>query len=245
LAPGSSLGGARPKASVRDQDGSLAIAKFPRKDDEFNVVLWEAVALTLAKNARVKVPSWRLETILEKPVLIIKRFDRDNGQRIPFLSAMSMLGAQDNEQHSYIEMAYALAQNGSAPEEDMAELWRRIVFTVMISNTDDHLRNHGFIYERYKGWRLSPAYDMNPTPIELKARVLATAIDFDDTSASLKTAMAVTKDFRLSKDNAREIIKEVSRSVKQWRQVASEVGLSKRECDRMASAFDNEERRTV
>lgn len=240
LAPGSSLGGARPKASVRDQDGSLAIAKFPRKDDEFNVVLWEAVALILAKNARIKVPSWRLETILEKPVLIIKRFDRDNGKRIPFLSAMSMLGAQDNEQHSYIEMAYALAQNGAAPEEDMAELWRRIVFTVMISNTDDHLRNHGFIYERHKGWRLSPAYDMNPTPIELKARVLATAINFDDASASLETAMTVVKDFRLSKENAYEIIKEVSNSVKQWRQVASEVGLSKRECDFMASAFDNE-----
>jgi len=237
LAPGSSLGGARPKASVRDKDGSLAIAKFPRKDDEFNVVLWEAVALTLAKNACIKVPSWRLETILEKPVLIIKRFDRDKGHRIPFLSAMSMLGAQDNEQHSYIEMAYALAQSGAAPEEDMAELWRRIIFTVMISNTDDHLRNHGFIYERYKGWKLSPAYDMNPTPIELKARVLSTAIDFDDTSASLETAMEVAKDFRLSKDNARKIIKEVSAAVQQWRQVASEVGLSKHECDHMASAF--------
>jgi serine/threonine-protein kinase HipA len=241
LAPGSSLGGARPKASVRDQDGSLAIVKFPRKDDEFNVVLWESVALTLAKNARIKVPSWRLEKILEKPVLIIKRFDRENKQRIPFLSAMSMLGAQDNEQHSYIEMAYALAQNGAAPEDDMAELWRRIVFTVMISNTDDHLRNHGFIYERSRGWRLSPAYDMNPTPTLIKDRILTTAIDFEDTSASLEIAMAVAKDFRLSKDKAREIIKEVGSAVKQWRQVASEIGLSKRECDRMASAFEYEE----
>jgi serine/threonine-protein kinase HipA len=237
LAPGSSLGGARPKASVCEQDGSLAIAKFPRKDDEFNVVLWEAVALTLAKNAKIKVPSWRLETIFEKSVLIIKRFDRDNGQRIPFLSAMSMLGAQDNEQHSYLEIAYALAQNGAAPDEDMAELWRRIVFTIMISNTDDHLRNHGFVYERYKGWRLSPAYDINPTPIEIKAHVLSTAIDFDDTSASLETAMAVSKDFRLSKDKASEIIKEVGAAVKKWRQVASDLGLSNRECDRMASAF--------
>jgi serine/threonine-protein kinase HipA len=237
LAPGSSLGGARPKASVYDQDGSLAIAKFPRKDDEFNVVLWEAVALTLAKNAKITVPSWRLERISEKPVLIIKRFDRDKGQRIPFLSAMSMLGAQDNEQHSYLEIAYALAQNGATPKEDMAELWRRIVFTVMISNTDDHLRNHGFVYERYKGWRLSPAYDMNPTPVELKARILSMAIDFDDTSASLETAMAVSKDFRLSKNKAKEIIKEVSFSVKAWRQVASDIGLSKRECDRMTSAF--------
>jgi serine/threonine-protein kinase HipA len=237
LAPGSSLGGARPKASVYDQDGSLLIAKFPRKDDELNVVLWEAVALTLAKNAKIKVPLWRLEKIFEKSVLIIKRFDRNDRQRIPFLSAMSMLGARDNEQHSYIEIAYALTQYGAAPEEDMAELWRRIVFTVMISNTDDHLRNHGFIYERYKGWRLSPAYDMNPTPLEIKAHVLTTAIDFYDTSASLETAISVAKDFRLSKNKANEIIKEVSSAVKQWRQVASFIGLSKRECDQMASAF--------
>lgn len=240
LAPGSSLGGARPKATVRDKDDGLAIAKFPNKNDEFNVVLWEAVALTLAKNARIKVPSWRLETILKKPVLIIKRFDREQGQRIPFLSAMSMLGARDNEQHSYIEIAYALTQNGGSPEEDMAELWRRIVFSIMISNTDDHLRNHGFIYERYKGWRLSPAYDMNPTPIDIKPRVLTTAIDFDDTSASLETALSVTKDFRLSKNQALEIIKEVSLAVKQWRKVASQLGLSAVECDRMASAFEEQ-----
>jgi serine/threonine-protein kinase HipA len=171
LAPGSSLGGARPKASVRDKDGSLAIAKFSKKDDEFNVVVWEAVTLTLAKKAGVNVSCYRLETILDKPVLIITRFDRKNGKRIPFLSAMSMLGASDNEEHSYLEMAYALAQNGASPEEDMKELWRRIVFTVMVSNTDDHLRNHGFTYERYKGWRLSPAYDINPTPIEIGPRI--------------------------------------------------------------------------
>jgi len=238
LAPGSSLGGARPKASVRDREGNLAIAKFPRKDDEFNVVLWEAVALSLAKNAGIKVPVWRLETILEKPVLIVKRFDRDNGQRVPFLSAMSMLGAEDNEQHSYIEMAYALVQNGAAPEEDMVELWRRIVFTVMISNTDDHLRNHGFFYERYQGWRLSPAYDMNPTPIDIKARILTTAINFDDTSASLEAAMDVAKDFRLSKDKAHEIMKEVNSAVRHWKKIAYEIGLSKHECDRMASAFE-------
>lgn len=238
LAPGSSLGGARPKASVRDKDGSLTIAKFPRKDDEFNVVVWEAVTLTLAKKAGIRVPSWRLDYILEKPVLIIRRFDRDNELRIPFLSAMSMLGAQDNEQHSYLEIAYALAQNGAAPEEDMAELWRRIIFTIMVSNTDDHLRNHGFIYERYKGWRLSPAYDINPTPTDIKPRVLTTAIDFEDTSASLDTALSVVKDFRVSKDRAHTIIKEVTAAVQDWRQIASEFNLSKRECDRMSSAFE-------
>jgi serine/threonine-protein kinase HipA len=178
LAPGSSLGGARPKASVRDLDGSLAIAKFPRRDDEYNIVVWEAVALSLAKLAGIKVPDWRLETILNKPVLITKRFDRSTNGRIPFLSAMSMLGARDNEEHSYLEIAYAIVQNGASTNKDLAELWRRIVFSIMISNTDDHLRNHGFIYERNHGWRLSPVYDINPTPIEIKPRVLTTAIDY-------------------------------------------------------------------
>jgi serine/threonine-protein kinase HipA len=241
LAPGSSLGGARPKASVRDKDGSLAIAKFPKKDDEFNVVVWEAVTLTLAQKAGIRVPLHRLETICEKPVLIISRFDRDNVYRIPFLSAMSMLGARDNEQHSYLEMAYALAQNGSSPEQDMKELWRRIVFTIMVSNTDDHLRNHGFIYERYKGWRLSPAYDLNPTPIEIAPHILTMSIDLYDNSASLETAMNVAQDFRVKKEEALLIVKEVASAVKQWRFIASEFGLSKQECDRMSSAFVYEE----
>ena len=237
LAPGSSLGGARPKASVRDKDGSLAIAKFSKKDDLFNIVVWEAVTLTLAKQAGIKVPLYRLETICEKSVLIINRFDRNGAERIPFLSAMSMLGARDNEEHSYLEIAYALAQNGASPEEDMKELWRRIVFTIMVSNTDDHLRNHGFLYERYKGWRLSPAYDINPTPIEIAPRILTTSIDFYDNSASLETAMRVAKNFRLTKEEALSIVQEVASAVKQWRSVASEFGLSKRECDRMSSAF--------
>jgi serine/threonine-protein kinase HipA len=200
--------------------------------------LWEAVALTVAKLAGINVPTWRLETILEKSVLIIKRFDRHNGQRIPFLSAMSMLGAKDNEHHSYLEMAYALAQHGAAPEHDMAELWRRIIFTIMISNTDDHLRNHGFVYERYRGWRLSPVFDINPTPLDIKPHILTTAIDFDDTSASLETALAVANDFRLSKEKAYTIIKEVAAAVKTWRDVALTLGLTHTECDRMASAFE-------
>lgn len=241
LAPGSSLGGARPKASVRDQDGSLAIAKFLRKDDEYDVVVWEAVALSLAKKAGIRVPEWRLETILKKPVLITKRFDRNACERIPFLSAMSMLGAKDNEEHSYLEIAYAIVQNGATPNEDLAELWKRIVFSIMISNTDDHLRNHGFIYERCLGWRLSPIYDINPTPIEIRPRVLTTAIDYDDRSASLKTAMSVIKDFRLNKAQATKIIKDVASAVKQWRKIAASFGLSKSECACMASAFEHED----
>lgn len=238
LAPGSSLGGSRPKASILDQDGSLAIAKFGSKHDEFNVVAWEAVALELAKQAGINVPEWRLENILGKHVLIIKRFDRMSGQRIPFLSAMSMLGAKDNEQHSYLEIAYALSQYGASPEADTHELWRRIVFNIMIANTDDHLRNHGFLHEQYKGWRLSPAYDMNPTPIEVKPRILTTAIDFENAQADLEIAKRVAKEFRLNTAKADQIISEVANTVENWRKVASYYGISKQECDRMSSAFN-------
>ena len=172
LAPGSSLGGARPKASVRDRDGHLAIAKFPNKADEVKTVLWEAVALTLAAKAGVPVPAWRLEIVADKPVLVLRRFDRQQGTRVPFLSAMSMLDAKDNEARSYLEFVDILRQHGAAPKEDMHGLWRRIVFNILISNTDDHLRNHGFLWTGPAGWRLSPAYDLNPVPIDIKPRIL-------------------------------------------------------------------------
>jgi len=132
LAPGSSLGGARPKASVYDMDKSLAIAKFPRKDDEFKTTLWEALALTLAEKAGIRVPPWRIEKVLKKPVLILKRFDRQGQNRVPFLSAMSMLGAKDTEQRSYLEIAYAISQYGACPLADLEELWRRLVFNILI-----------------------------------------------------------------------------------------------------------------
>jgi serine/threonine-protein kinase HipA len=241
LAPGSSIGGARPKASIRDNDGDLAIAKFPKKDDEYNIIVWEAIALTLAKKAKINVPSWRLEAILKKSVLILKRFDRNQHHRIPFLSAMSMLGALSHETHSYLEINYALEQNGAAPGTDMEELWRRIVFNVLISNTDDHLRNHGFLYERFKGWRLSPIYDINPTPIEIKPRILTTMIDFYDASASLELALSVREDFRISKERAILIIKEVAHAVSQWRNVAAGFGLARSEMDRMSSAFEHQD----
>jgi serine/threonine-protein kinase HipA len=245
LAPGSSLGGARPKASIIDTDGNLAIAKFSRKDDDFNVVTWEAVTLVLAKKARLTLPSWRLDTILEKPVLIIRRFDRMDETRIPFLSAMSMLGTKDGEVHSYLEIVDALKQHGAAPNADMAELWRRIVFSIMVSNVDDHLRNHGFVYKRQKGWRLSPAYDINPTPVEVKPRVLTTMIDLYDGTASLDLAMSVANDFRLSLIQAKTIVHEIATSVSQWRNVAQAHNLGKREVDRVASAFEHDDFKKV
>lgn len=241
LAPGSSLGGARPKASVRDHDGHLAIAKFPHRDDDYDHVRWEAVALTLAADAGLAVPQWRIEQVGEKPVLLLRRFDRTGTARIPFLSAMSMLGAQDNETRSYLEFVDALRQCGAAPKEDMRTLWRQIVFNVLISNTDDHLRNHGFLYAGPDGWRLAPAYDLNPVPTDIKPRVLSTAIDLDDTTASLALALSVAAYFELEPDEARIIAAEVGAAVSAWRDRAAQCGLSKAQCDRMASAFDHED----
>ncbi|MDR3296095.1 MAG: type II toxin-antitoxin system HipA family toxin [Clostridiales Family XIII bacterium] len=238
LAPGSSLGGARPKALVRDRDGSLAIAKFPKEDDGFNIVVWESVALRLAAMAGISVPRWRVEYVLKKPVLLVTRFDRTgNGGRIPFLSAMSMLGALDNEQHSYLEMAYALEQYGAEPQRDLAELWRRIVFNVLISNTDDHLRNHGFLYSRYGGWELSPIYDVNAAPAGIKPRFLSTSINFADNAASLDLALSVAPDFRLTEQKACAIAGEVAKSVVQWQEVAKAIKAPKSEMDFMSSAF--------
>ena len=239
FAPGSSLGGGRPKASVIDKDGHLAIAKFPRQDDEFDTVKWEAVALALANRAGIVVPVGRVETVADKPVLLLRRFDRHGTRRLPFLSAMSMLGSRDNESRSYLEIVDALRQHGAAPKEDMHALWRRLVFNILISNTDDHLRNHGFLYDGPNGWRLSPAYDLNPVPIDIKPRILATAINEDDNTASLVLAMAVAGYFELDADTARDIAAQVGNAVSGWRAEATRHGLTKAEIDRMASAFEH------
>ena len=239
LAPGSSLGGARPKASVRDRDGMLAMAKFPHANDDIDIVRWEAVALTIAEKAGIQVPNWRLESVSDKPVLLVHRFDRSNSMRIPFLSALSMLGARDNEERSYLEFVDALRQHGAAPEEDMRALWRRIVFYILISNTDDHLRNHGFLYYGPDGWRLAPAYDLNPVPVDIKPRILSTTIDLDDGTASIDLALEVAEYFELSSEEALDIVKEVQGAVAQWRTIAARYGLGGDEIERMASAFEH------
>lgn len=241
FAPGSSLGGARPKASVREKDGHLAIAKFPRKDDEINTVVWEAVALALAKKAGIVVPEGRVATVASKPVLLLRRFDREGTRRIPFLSAMSMLGARDNETRSYMEIVDALRQHGATPKADMEALWRRLVFNILISNTDDHLRNHGFLYQGPAGWRLSPAYDLNPLPTDIKPRILSTAINEDDTTASLAVAMEVAGYFQLDAKKSRDIAAQVGKAVSKWRAEAVRHGLKQAAIDRMASAFEHED----
>jgi serine/threonine-protein kinase HipA len=242
LAPGSSLGGARPKASVLETDGSLAIAKFPASSDPYPVVLWEAVALELAAAAGITVPEWRLHDVDGRAVLILRRFDRkEQGQvRRPFLSAMSMLGSKDGDQRSYPEIADALRRYGARTRRDLAELWRRMVFNVLISNTDDHLRNHGFLYQGTDGWVLSPAYDLNPTPVDLKPRVLSTTIDVDgDPSASIELALEVTGYFDLDRAGARKIVREVSAAISRWSEVARRVGLAAGDCSRLETAFEH------
>jgi len=243
LAPGSSLGGARPKASVVDRDGQLAVAKFPQHGDLNRVTVWEAVALRLAAYAGIATPDWRLKNVADRDVMLLRRFDRHGHVRIPFLSAMSLLNTTDNEPHSYMEIADALRQYGAKADADCAQLWRRIVFSILISNTDDHLRNHGFLYEPAAGWRLSPAYDLNPVPVDIKPRILTTAIDEADGTASLDLAFVVAPHFGVKPDKAKGIVREVGAAVARWRETAAATGLAARETDRMASAFEHEDLR--
>lgn len=239
LAPGSSLGGARPKANVRDKDGHLAIAKFPKIDDEIDIIGWEAVALTLAAKAHIRVPDWRLEKAGRQRILISRRFDRQANTRIPFLSAMSALMAKDGELHSYLEIADVIRQLSAAPQKDLHELWRRIVFNVFIANVDDHLRNHAFLYAGPAGWNLSPAYDLNPTPSDIRPKVLSTAIDFTDTTGSLSLVLETFRYYDLTYADAQKIVQEVAVAVSEWRNVALSFKIPKAQINRMASAFES------
>ena len=238
---GSSLGGARPKAHVLDTHGRLAIAKLPSPQaDEWDVIRWEAVALALAKAAGIAVPEHALHVVEGRPVLVLRRFDRDGGGRIGYVSAMTMLQARDGEQASYLEIAEAIEDRSADAAVDLRELWRRIVFTIMISNTDDHLRNHGFLRRSTAGWSLSPAFDLNPNP-EGTARHLATAIDEHSTEASLSVALEVAGLFRISPAQAQAIVAEVSLATDNWRDVARATGLDSHQLERLEPAFEHEQ----
>jgi serine/threonine-protein kinase HipA len=239
---GSSLGGARPKAHVLDTDGRLAIAKLPSPQaDEWDVIRWETVALKLATNAGINVPEHQLHIIESRPVLVVRRFDRDAvNRRLGYLSAMSMLQAKDGEQASYLEIGQVLEERSSDAGADLCELWRRIVFTILISNTDDHLRNHGFLRKSTAGWSLSPAFDLNPNP-EGGAKQLATAIDENNAEASLATALEVADLFRVSKAQARTIVGEVSAATARWQEVAKETGLGSQQLEQLEPAFEHEQ----
>jgi serine/threonine-protein kinase HipA len=238
LAPGGSLGGVRPKAVVRDQQGRLHLAKFPWKNDDWSVIVWEKVTLDLARAAGVEVPDFRLERVGTKPVLLIGRFDRRDGDiRVPFMSAMTALGARDrDEDHSYLEIVDALRQMGGAPDRDIRQLWRRMVFNILVSNTDDHLRNHGFLLDA-AGWRLAPAYDMNPAPADVGGRIHVLAINEQDRTGSLDLALSVADYFGLAQQEARAIAGEVATAVARWSKVAAAHKIPRSEIDRLSSAF--------
>jgi serine/threonine-protein kinase HipA len=239
FAPGSSLGGARPKASVLDNNGALSIAKFPKENDEYSVETWEEIALQLANSAGIQTPDHALLKIAGRAVLLSKRFDRSSNIRIPFLSAMAMSGHRDGQGGSYPELVDVLTQHGAHAKIDAIELYRRVVFNVLISNVDDHLRNHGFLLASKGGWRLSPAYDLNPVPTDLKARVLSTNIDLDEATCSLDLLQSACGYFGLNLTAARLVIKEVAQVTKSWRKVAASVGAKASEINRMESAFEH------
>ena len=241
FAPGSSLGGARPKASVIDQHGRLAIAKFPKETDEYSIETWEEIALRLAGQAGVATPRHGLVNVAGKAVMLSQRFDRQGTARIPFLSAMAMMGAKDGERGSYPELVDLLARHGAQGRTDAHALYRRVVFNVLISNVDDHLRNHGFLWVGRAGWSLSPAYALNPVPADLKARVLTTNIDLDEGTCSLDLLEAASEYFALTLAQARAIIKEVAAATATWREVARATGARPAEINRMASAFEHED----
>jgi len=239
IAPGSSLGGARPKASVQDKSGDLWIAKFPSKYDEYNIGAWEMITSEIAKlcgirmaDAMVQLLSGRFHTFLSK------RFDRTpEKKRIHFASAMTLLGYTDGTDYhdgvSYLELAEFILRNGANVQKDLEELWTRIVFSVCCHNTDDHLRNHGFILIP-TGWILSPAYDLNPNPTGtgLKLNISET-----DNSLNLDLAMEVLPYFRISEKRALEIISSIKTHVSKWAMVATKMGISRTEQDGMKNAF--------
>ncbi|GAA6160179.1 HipA domain-containing protein [Ruegeria sp. HU-ET01832] len=242
FAPGASLGGARPKCSVHDVNGHLSIAKFPKQDDEYSVERWEAIAATLARQAGINMASHSLENVNSVPVFLSHRYDRnEDGQRVPYTSAMSMTQHQDGDHGSYLEIVDAITTHGSNAREDRAELFRRLIFTILVSNVDDHLRNHGFLWDGQGGWHLSPAFDINPTsPLE-KPRVLQTNIDFDEGTCDINLALSVAEEFGLSTKDARQITSEVGQAVSAWQVVAHQHNTPAREIEFLSGAFEHDD----
>lgn len=239
IAPGSSLGGARPKASVLSEDGDLWIAKFPSKNDAFDVGAWEYLIYKLALKCRVDMAtSSAAKFYSNQTTFLTKRFDRDeNGNRYHFFSAMTLLGYQDGADAqagvSYLELVELLQARGANITYDLEQLWRRILFSICVSNTDDHLRNHGFILTK-KGLILSPAYDINPNP---NGYGLSLNIDEQDNRLQKDIALSVAPLFRLTQTKAIQIAAEIEQVVKSWRTEAEKIHIGKREIEEMSSAF--------
>jgi serine/threonine-protein kinase HipA len=240
LKGGSSLGGARPKAHVLDRDGRIAIAKFARpQGDDWDVSAWEAIALELARDAGITVADSDLIDVGGRSVLVVDRFDRHRSQRIGYVSAMTMLEATDGERRTYLDLADVIEEESDRATEDLHELWRRIAFSRLISNSDDHLRNHGFLRETTGGWALSPAFDVNPNP-EPGVKQFATPID-QGSGDRLEDLLEVAEIFRFGSGEAEAVIAEVGAATSRWRTTAQRRGIDAASIAQMEPAFEHPE----
>lgn len=239
LEPGSSLGGARPKATVQDINGSLWIAKFPSKYDENNTGAWEMVVHELASLCGLNVPAAKCEKFSKNGnTFLVKRFDRTaSNKRIHFVSAMTVLGKKDgdgaDEGVSYLDLAQTIQQNSTQPKKDLEELWKRIVFSIAVTNTDDHLRNHGFLFND-KSFCLSPLYDVNPNP---DGTGLSLNIDENDNSLDYDLALSAAPYFGIKKDEASKIVTSTKEILKQWKTIAQGFGLTRQNIADMEKCF--------
>lgn len=244
---GTSLGGLRPKCSLVDDEGRLSIGKFPSVNDDRAATKGEVLALRLARAAGVTAAEAQLINNEAGPVAVVRRFDRTaEGARLAYISAATMLGsvADGTEQHTYTEIIDSIRQHGAEAQADIDELWRRIAFSILITNVDDHLRNHGFLHVAHGQWRLAPAFDVNPFPE--RARELKTWISEDTgAEASIDALMSITRYCRIATTKARQILAEVERAVSSWRQQGQAIGMTAAELDQFADAFEHQERDAV
>ncbi len=234
LHPGTSLGGARPKATVVDEEGKLTVAKFPSRKDDYDVALWEHFCHVMGRKAGLNVAETRIINGENHHVLLSKRFDRnDEGKRIHFASALTLLGLEDGDNAStgfgYPDIVDFIIRHGSNVEQNLEELYRRVVFYIIVGNSDDHFRNHGFLLSR-KGWELSPAYDINPTLQENQSLLINRSTNESDLNILLMSA----DDYMLSKDKAEKILSEVEVAMKSWQTEARRLGIPQRDIDTFA-----------
>ena len=239
MAPGSSLGGARPKANILDTDGHPWIAKFPSRNDTMDKAAWEFLAYQLAVEVGIHMAPSRMAKIIgNHNTFFTKRFDREDGERLHFASAMTMTGNNEetirDKPASYLELAEFIQNHGVLVNDNLKQLWRRIVFNIAISNTDDHLRNHGFVLTNL-GWMLSPAYDLNPS---IDKDGLALNIDMDNNALDFGLAKSVGAFFRLDGKQMDKIIADVLSVVATWQTKADKLGISKKEQELMGKAFN-------
>lgn len=239
LGAGSPLGGARPKSAVSLADDRLAIAKFPKPDDTRDIGAGEILALTLAGQAGIQVAEHRLVPVGTQSVAVITRFDRAGKNRIPFISAATLLGLPQGDFGAYTILADGIRQFGNDVPGDLRELWRRLVFSLLASNYDDHLRNHGFLMHEPGRWSLSPAYDLNPVPEIDRARMSKTAITEDQEEPTIASALAAAPRFGLKVTESKKILREIFAAVSGWRKTGRQLRLKASTLDAYASAFEH------